>query len=72
MLSGVIIFLQVIVAAMYLWIPGDKQFAHRIGLAAVLAMPVVMAGSQGGSLGRLRPLRTNSAGPSRSSPSGRS
>jgi hypothetical protein len=62
MLSGVMILMQIIMAAMYLWIPADKQFAHRIGLAAVLTMPVMMAGSQGSSLGRMRPLRTKQRG----------
>jgi hypothetical protein len=62
LLSGVIILLQTIVAAMYVWIPADKLLAHRIGLIGLLMMPVMMAGSQGVSVGRLRPLRTKQRG----------
>jgi hypothetical protein len=62
MLSGVMILMQIIMAAMYLWIPGDKQFAHRLALAMMLGMPLMLAGSLGSSLGRMRPLRTKQRG----------
>jgi hypothetical protein len=61
-LNGVMILMQIIMAAMYLWIPSSKQFAHRLALALILGMPLMMAGSLGGSLGRMRPPRTRQRG----------
>jgi hypothetical protein len=62
MLSGFMILMQILMAAMYLWIPGGKQFAHRLALAMILGMPLMLAGSLGSSLGRMRPLRTKQRG----------
>ena len=50
-------------AAMYLWVPQGKTLAFRIGLGCMLGMPLIMAGSQGAALGRMRPVRSKQRGP---------
>ena len=66
MLKGVIFFILVQIAAMYLWVPQGKTLAFRIVLGCMLGMPLIMAGSQGAALGRMRPIWSSSEGPSRS------
>ena len=63
MLKGVIFFLLCLDAAMYLWVPQGKTLAFRIGLGCMLGMPLIMAGSQGAALGRMRPIRSRQRGP---------
>lgn len=63
MLKGVIFFVLCLVGAMYLFVPQGKTLAFRIGLGCMLGMPLMMAGSQGGSLGRMRPIWSKQRGP---------
>ena len=62
LLKGVILFILVQIAAMYLWVPQGKTLAFRIGLGSMLGMPLIMAGSQGASLGRMRPIWSRQRG----------
>jgi hypothetical protein len=55
LLVGAIYFLLFLVAGMYFSVPQGKSLAFRIGLGSILAMPFIMAGSQGAALGRMRP-----------------
>lgn len=41
---------------MYLFVPPGKTLAFQIALGSMLAMPLVLGGSQGGSLGRMGPV----------------
>jgi hypothetical protein len=63
MLKGVIFFLLCLDAAMYVWVPQGKTLAFRIGLGCMLGTPLIMAGSQGAALGRMRPIRSRQRGP---------
>jgi hypothetical protein len=55
LLVGTIYALLFPVAGMYLRVPQDKTLAFRIALGSIVAMPFMMAGSQGVTLGRMRP-----------------
>jgi hypothetical protein len=63
LLKGVMLLLTCNVALMYLWVPPGKTLAFQIWLASILGMPLVMAGSQGASLGRMRPVWSKNKGP---------
>jgi hypothetical protein len=63
MLMGMMILMLCLMGAAYLWVRRNDAFAHRVGLAAMLGMPLMLAGSQGFSLGRVRPLWSKQRGP---------
>jgi hypothetical protein len=62
MLMGVMYFVLGSVSVMYLFVPQGKTLAFRIGMGSILAMPFLMSGSQGASLGRMRPVWSRQRG----------
>jgi hypothetical protein len=62
LLTGVMYFILISVSGMYLFVPKGKTLAFRIALGSILAMPFLMGGSQGASLGRMRPVWSRQRG----------
>ena len=72
LIKGMILFVLVQIAAMYLWVPQGKLLAFRIALGCMLGMPLIMAGSVGFPRANAAGPGPSSEDPSRFSPCGRS